>query len=309
MKVVFFGSAEFGLPTLEHLLGSGHEVVGVVTTPPRPRGRGLRPQESPIARYAQATGLRPILTPEDLNAPAFTDELEGCRADAFVVVAYRILPESVFTMPPFGTINVHASLLPRYRGPAPIQRAIEHGERRTGVTVFRIDTGIDTGAVLLRRGLPIGPEETTPQLYERLSRLGAETLVAALEDMAEGRATPSPQDSAEASRAPKLRKEEGELDWRESATALYNKIRAFKPYPGTWALVNGKRLCIEWARVAAEAGDEPPGTVRRIDTHGFEGACGRGALRILSVRPEGRGSMEAAAYVRGARLSEGMVLG
>ncbi len=175
MKIVFMGSAEFGIPALKLLLRK-HAIVGIVTTPSRPKGRGRGIAPSPVAEFAQTVGIGPIFSPDDLNDPLLYDKLASCKSDLFVVAAFRILPKTLFSLPRLGTINIHASLLPKYRGPAPIQRAIEAGETETGVTVFRIDEGIDTGMILLQKMISIGPTESSEQLYERLSALGAESL-------------------------------------------------------------------------------------------------------------------------------------
>lgn len=309
MRVAFFGSADFGLDTLRALMGAGHEVVGIVSTPDRPRGRGLKMQPSPVVLFARSAGLEPILTPEILDAPEFIAALRDLRADVFVVVAYRILPETVFAIPPLGTINVHASLLPKYRGPAPIQRAIENGETETGITIFRIDKGIDTGVVLLQRAVSIGARETTPQLYERLSALGGETMVEVLDALARGNAEGRVQDSSGATRAPKLKKEEARIDWQLSDTAIYNRIRAFKPFPGTWTLLEGKRLGVEWGEPFVCASDAAPGTVVSAGDDGLVVRCGEGCLRLMQVRPEGKRSMSVGDFLRGTAVAEGERLG
>ncbi len=309
MRVVFFGSADFGIETLRTIIGAGHDVVGVVSTPDRPMGRGLKMQPSPIVRFARSKGLRPILTPEILDADDFVTALRNLHADVFVVVAYRILPEVIFAMPPFGTINVHASLLPRYRGPAPIQRAIESGDTETGVTIFRIDKGIDTGVVLLQRAVRIGTDETTPRLYERLSALGAQAMVEVLGKLAQGTTEERFQDSSAATRAPKLKKEEARIDWRLPNTAIYNRIRAFKPFPGTWTLIGGKRVGIEWAEPLDCASDAAAGTVMSTGDDGMVVRCGRGCLRVTDIRPEGRKSMSVGDFLRGTAVAEGTRLG
>ncbi|MBD3241813.1 MAG: methionyl-tRNA formyltransferase [Chitinivibrionales bacterium] len=309
MRIVFFGSADFGLNTLESVIGAGHEVVGIVSTPERPQGRGRKMLPSPVVRHARSAGLEPVYTPDDLQDPQFVAALRDLSPDVFVVVAYRILPEAVFEIPQQGTINVHASLLPKYRGPAPIQRAIENGETETGVTIFRIDKGIDTGVVLLQRAVPIADDETTPQLYERLSALGGEAMVTVLEQLAQGTAEQRVQDSSAATRAPKLRKEEAQIDWRLPSRAIYNRIRAFKPFPGTWTLCDGKRLGVEWAEPVACDDDVPVGTVMAAGDAGIVVRCASGCLRITQVRPEGRNSMTAGDFLRGTAMLQGAKLG
>ena len=309
MTIVFFGSADFAVPSLDALAQSRHRVCAVVTTPPRPRGRGLRFAVSPVSAAAARLGIDRLYTPDSLNEHSFVEELASLGADLFVVVAYRILPEEVFTLPPQGTYNVHASLLPAYRGPAPIHRAIASGERVTGVTVFKIDSGIDTGALVLQRSCPIGDTETTPQLYERLSSLGAQSLLAALDSLEQGAPLHPQSASSVLCHAPKLRKEESRIDWGMDAGCIFNRIRAFKPFPGTHTLHGGKRLALEWGIPSTCRGSAPPGTVLAIEDQGFLVACGSGALELLRVRPEGKGTMDGAAYARGARLKAGERLG
>lgn len=307
--MVFMGSTEFALPALEYLHGAGFRAAAVVSTPARPKGRGLHLRDSPVAAYARDHGYDTVLTPGSLEDPAFLRQLAEIRAELFVVVAFRILPEEVFSMPRLGTVNLHASLLPKYRGPAPIHRAIEAGERETGITVFRIDRGVDTGNIVLRRATGIGPEETAPELSERLGLLGAEALAEACVMFRDGTVTYALQDHSCATRAPKLAKSEAEIDWSMSAAEIFNKIRAFKPFPGTFTALQGMRLGIEWASpVSGEPGSEP-GTVCAVSHEGLDVQCGQGVLRVLRVKPEGRKSMDVAAFLNGKRVGEGVVLG
>ena len=304
MKIVFLGSADFGIPALERLM-TGHSISAVVSTPAKPQGRGLTLKESPISAYARERGLQPILTPADLNSPEFFQSLAECPADIFVVVAFRILPKALFSLPPLGTINIHASLLPKFRGPAPIQRAIEAGEEETGVTIFRIDEGVDTGQILLQRRVAIGPKETTPELYSRLSGLGADALMETLGGLELGSMHPILQDHGTASRAPKLKKEEAQINWQQPADAVFNKVRAFKPFPGTYTQFEGKRLGIEWAEPIGGAAAEDPGIVVRVGDSFFDVQCSSGILRILEVKPEGRRSMNVHDFLLGTTLKEG----
>lgn len=308
MRVVFLGSADFGVPALTMLLAK-HTVAGIVSTPPRKKGRGLKEVNSPVidfARTSAACNGIPRFMPDSFKDPEFEKDLQLLQADCFVVVAFRILPRSLFSMPRYGTVNIHASLLPRYRGPAPIQRAIEAGETTTGVTVFRIDEGIDTGEILLQQHVAIGAEETTPQLYARLSLLGVETLDTALQHIENERAVALSQNDMPYCNAPKLRKEEALLDWRLPALTLFNKIRAFKPFPGTFTMYNGKRLGIEWATPHGEcASTSAPGTVATITDNYIDVHTGSGILRISSVKPEGRKSMPVHDFLNGTTLREG----
>lgn len=308
MKVVFMGSAEFGLPALGGLLAR-HKVAAVVSTPARPKGRGLKLVDSPVAEYAKNAGLSPLLTPESAADPQFIGELASLGADLFVVVAFRILPKEVFSIPKFGTLNVHASLLPRYRGAAPIHRAVEAGEKETGVTVFRIDEGVDTGEIIIQKRTPIGGAETTPELYGRLSLMGADALMEAVEALEGGAVAAVKQNPAEATRAPKLKKEEGRVDWNLPAEAVFNKLRAYKPFPGSYFFIGGKRINIEWG-IVGECGAEPspPGTVLSARGDYIDVRCGVGVLRITSVKPEGRSAMDVRSFLLGHTIAEGTVL-
>lgn len=307
MRIVFMGSADFGICALETLLES-HEIVGVVSTPAKPKGRGRKTVDSPISSYAQSRGIDPILTPENLKDPQLVKTLSDLNADLFVVVAFRVLPESIFSIPPLGTINIHASLLPLYRGAAPIHRAIEAGETETGVTIFRIDKGIDTGEILAQEKVTIGSQETTPELYMRLSRLGAETLVCSINQLQKGEIRPFTQDNTVATKAPKLTKVEAKIDWLESSTAIFNKIRAFKPFPGTFTMMNEKRIGVEWAYPVSENTNSKAGTVVKINSDSIDVQCGEGVLRIVRVKPEGKKDMSTHDFILGTSVPEGMLL-
>ena len=304
MNVVFFGSAPFGIPALARLIHA-HRVVAVVSTPPRQRGRGLKLTESPVSVFARQQGIVPVFTPENLSDSDFIHALARCGADIFVVVAFRILPERLFSLPPLGTVNIHASLLPKYRGPAPIQRAIEAGEKETGITVFRIDAGVDTGGILLQKRVSIGPDETAAELYERLSGCGADALIEALEGLHRGTLQPLPQDSTQASRAPKLTKAEARIDWCQPAPAIFNKIRAFKSFPGTYALFDGKHLGIERAEPVEKSSSGEAGVIVMVADSFFEVQCSPGVLRVLEVKPEGRRSMNVRDFLLGNKVVEG----
>jgi len=301
------GSADFGIPALEALMKC-HKIVGIVTTPAKPQGRGLKLTDSPVAQFAQEHGLTPVLKPEDLKSEECALNLKALQADLFVVVAFRILPKSLFSIPRFGTINIHASLLPKYRGPAPIHRAIEAGEHETGVTIFRIDEGVDTGEILVQSAVPIGQNETTPELYERLSAEGAVKIVGAIDNLKTGAAACSAQNHSLSSKAPKLTKEEAHVPWSLSAVAIFNKIKAFKPFPGTYCFLDEKRLGIDWAAVIDNNKTGTPGKIVTIGDSYFDVCCNPGVLRILRVKPEGRKAMDVHDYLLGSRLVEGTVL-
>ena len=303
MRVLFYGTPAFALPTLRALLAR-HRVVAVVTQPDRPAGRGQRAQSPPVKIVALEHGI-PVLQPERLREPGWPEQLAPHGADVAVVVAFgQILPPAVLAVPRQGSVNVHASLLPRYRGAAPVAWAIIRGERETGITTFQMDAGMDTGPVLLQRTTPIGPDETAGDLAERLAALGAETLLETL-DRLDG-ARPVPQDSASATMAPRLRKEDGALDWTESAAALAARIRGVNPWPGAVTVAPGGRLRIWRARALPGRGE--PGVLTPVDGQVAVGT-GAGLLVPLEVQPENRRAMAWDAYLRGARLAPGAPLG
>jgi methionyl-tRNA formyltransferase len=310
MKFVFMGSDYFGIKAMERLVLTGHSLAGIVSTPPRLAGRGLKPVDSQVASYAAQKGNTQILTPENLKDAGFLAQLKEWNADFYLVAAYRILPPDVFNIPQFGAINIHASLLPRYRGPAPIQRAIQAGEKKTGVTMFSINAGIDTGRILSVKSTDIKPHETSPELYERLSCLGAESAVEAVASIQNGNAIYIEQDNSLATRAPKLLKAEGLINWAESSSVVFNKIRAFKPFPGCCTFLNGRRISVEWGVPLEFTGTQKtPGTVTSVSAESLDVMCGDGALRIFEVKPEGKKKMNARDFINGARISAGMVFG
>lgn len=307
MKIVFMGSSDFGIAAFKELI-KHHTIIGVVSTPAKPQGRGLKVVESPITVFAEENGIGPILKPDDLKSPDFLNALKDLDADLFVVVAFRILPKSVFSIPHFGTVNIHASILPKYRGPAPIQRAIEAGEKETGVTIFKIDEGIDTGEILLQKSIPIQSEETTPDLFEKLSIAGAEMLVKAIDNLGKGKVSFIPQEHGKSSKAPKLKKEEAHIDWLQSSLSIFNKIRAFKPFPGTYTVSGDKRLGIEWAEIVDETTEGNSGVIKKVNESYFDVQCNPGILRVLRVKPEGRKVMDVHDFLLGNRLVEGDML-
>lgn len=311
MRIVFMGSGSFAIPSLEALLDAGHDVAAAVTQPDKEKGRGRDLAPPPVKPVALARGV-PVLQPRRVKLPEAQDELRRLAPEMQVVVAYgQILPRTVIDLAPRGTINVHASLLPAYRGAAPVQWAIVNGEPETGVTTMMIDEGLDTGPTLLARKTPIGADETAPELEARLARLGAELLLETIDGLVRGTVAPTPQDHARATLAPIIRKEDGRLDWRQPARALECRVRGFHPWPGTTAQLEGKTLKILRARAASESGgSEAPGTLVAIDRDGLVVACGDASrLRILEVQPESRKAMPASAFAAGARLAPGMQLG
>jgi methionyl-tRNA formyltransferase len=304
VRIVFLGSGAFAVPCLEALLRAGHEVLAVVTQPDRPRGRGLELEPPPTKPVALAAGL-PVLQPARIKAPEAVEQVRSLGAELQVVVAYgQILPRPVIEAAPLGSLNVHASLLPRYRGAAPIQWAIVRGEQETGVTTMLIDEGLDSGPLLLARATPIGAAETASELFPRLAALGAELLLASIEGLRSGTLPAIPQDPALVTHAPLIRKSDGLVDWASSAIGIERRIRGFHPWPGVTAHHGGKALRLLRA-IPVEAPGQP-GEVLAVGREGVLVACGGGsALRLLEVQPESRKAMPASAYAIGARLAAG----
>jgi methionyl-tRNA formyltransferase len=308
MRLVFMGTPGFALPSLLGLVRGPHTVVGVVTRPDRPRGRGQRFALSPVKKTALEMGL-PVAQPEDLNGPEFLRQLKAWNADCFAVVAFRILPETVYTMPPKGSVNLHASLLPRYRGAAPIQWAIMNGETSTGVTTFFIERRVDTGDWIIQEKTPINPDETSGDLHDRLAVIGAECLAKTVDLIAKGKAVRTPQ-TGEPTPAPKILPEHCRIDWKRPAPDLVNLIRGLSPHPGAHTTLNGKRIKLFQAG-ALPGGPHPapPGSLVHADREELVVACGRGAVSIRRVQLECGQPMAVEDFLRGHRLPPDTVLG
>lgn len=305
LRIVFFGTPAFAVPTLDALLRSRHTVVGAVTQPDRPRGRGHRMSDAPVKARAVAAGL-PVLQPERMKDPAFLDALGALRADLGVVAAYgKILTNAVIAAPRLGMINVHASLLPRYRGAAPVHRAIIAGERETGITIMRVVQALDAGPMLASARRPIGPDETSAQVEADLARIGADLLVSTTDDVAAGRAVESPQDDAAATYAHRLTKADGVVDWRWPAVRVHNLIRGLHPWPHAFTFVHGRRLILIRSAVSVEPADAEPGTV--LEASGDRLAVATGDLRLLLTRiqAEGRRPMAAREFLAGHPMTPG----
>jgi methionyl-tRNA formyltransferase len=303
------GTSTFAVPSLERLLASHHTVIAVVTQPDRPQGRGQRIAYSPVKQVALAQHLR-ILQPRRASDPQFLAELKSIAPQAIVVAAYgQLLRPALLAIPPLGCLNVHASLLPKYRGAAPINWALIRGERVTGVTIMLIDETLDTGPILLRSELAIDPSDDAGTLQKRLAACGAETLLRALEGVEAGSLTPMPQDHGLATYAPKLRKEDGMIVWDRSAIILANFIRGVTPWPGAMTRHQGKPLRVWRATPMALSERGTPGKIATIDKLGAWVETGDGYLVLLEVQPAGGRRMDAAAYARGHGLHPGDVLG
>jgi len=307
VRIVFLGTPEFAVPTLERAFAAGHEIAAVVTQPDRPKGRGRQLAAPPVKETALRLGLA-VHQPERIRTPEAIELLAGLKPDAMVVVGYgKIIPQAIIDIPRHGIVNVHASLLPKYRGAAPVQWAIANGESETGVTTMRIDAGLDTGDILKQRKTEIGLHETAVELAQRLAAIGAALLVETLAGLERGEIVPRPQNSAETTFAPVLKKEDGRIDWTRPAAEISNRIRGFTPWPGCFTHLRGKAIEISRARATAGATGEP-GSVHPIRGR-LVVTCGEGtALEILEVQMEGRKRMDAAAFQNGYHLMENELL-
>jgi len=309
MDLIFLGTPSFAVPTLEAIVAAGHRVLAVFTQPDRPKGRGGQLTASAVKEAAQRLGLT-VHQPERIRRPEVVEQLRALNSEAMVIVGYgQIIPQSIIDIPPRGIINVHASLLPKYRGAAPIQWAIANGETRTGVTTMRIDAGLDTGDMLLKWETEIGAEETALELSPRLARAGADLLVETLKGLADGSITPQPQDNSEASLAPILKKEDGQIDWNWPARKIFNRTRGLLPWPGAYSFFRGQMFHIWKARVSSEAMSGQPGQLVPEKKRLFI-VCGQGtALEALEVQIEGRKRMPVESFLNGQRLNENEMLG
>jgi methionyl-tRNA formyltransferase len=302
--MVYMGTPAFAVPTLERLAATGHQIVAVFTQPDRPKGRGQKDAMPPVKEAALRLGF-PVYQPERVRRPEVVEQLRQMAPEVMVVVGYgQIIPPAILEIPPRGIINVHASLLPKYRGAAPVQWAIARGETRTGVTTMRINEGLDTGDVLLQWKTEIGPAENAVELGARLAEAGAELLVRTLDELASIR--PEPQDDAQATLAPILTKEDGKIDWQRPAREILNRIRGFEPWPGGYGFLRGQRLQI----AKAVQGDLklPPGALRAVN-HKLYAGCGDGeSIELREVQLEGKKRMPAAAFLNGFTLKPDEVL-
>ncbi|MCC5973649.1 MAG: methionyl-tRNA formyltransferase [Rubellimicrobium sp.] len=307
MRIIFMGTPDFAVPALDALVAAGHEVAAVYCQPPRPAGRGQKARPASVQSRAEALGLA-VFHPASLKGLGEQAALAALGADLAVVVAYGlILPAAVLAMPRLGCLNIHASLLPRWRGAAPIHRAIMAGDARTGVSIMRMEEGLDTGPVLLTRALPIGPEETTGELHDRLATLGAAMIVEALERL--GTLVAEPQPQAGVTYAAKIDKAEARVDWARPADEVARTIRGLSPFPGAWTEIVGERVkllrAVAVANPATDAGAAPPGSLLSGDApSGLVVACGQGAVRIDTLQRAGKRAMQVTEALRGWSLPD-----
>lgn len=308
MRVAFFGTPEFAAIALEAIVAGSDTVVGVVCQPDKPAGRGQRLTPPAVKVVAETHGL-PVEQPASVRTEAFLSTLRAWNPDVIVVAAYgRILPPAVLALPRFGCINIHASLLPRHRGAAPIQWAIAHGDAVTGITIMQMDEGMDTGAILLQRETPIAPDETAGSLHDRLARIGASAIREALAALADHTLTSTPQDDAAATHAPMLRKDDGRIDWTRPAVEIERRIRAFDPWPSAFTQWNGRRLRLFRARVARQDEPSAAGTIVAVGDS-LRIATGAGCLECDELQLEGRKRLPAPEFVRGNAIAVGHRLG
>lgn len=307
MKIVFAGTPEFAVPPLHALLDSPHDICGVYTQPDRPSGRGRKLTPSPVKVLAQESGL-PVFQPETLKDEAAQAELRNLNPDLMVVVAYGLLlPRAVIDIPPLGCINIHASLLPRWRGAAPIQRSILAGDSETGVTIMYIEPRLDAGPMLLKKACPIGPDDTAGDLHDRLSRIGAEALLETLPSIAAGTAQPEIQDESLVTHAAKINKDDAQLDWSRPAAELQCQVRAFNPWPVAETVYRNQILRVWRTTVVPASRSEPPGTLL-IDGENLDVVTGHDCLRLLEIQLPGGKRISARDFINGHHET-GLMLG
>lgn len=302
LRLVFMGTPDFAVPTLVEIVGSGHDIAAVYARAPQPAGRGLAPRLSPIAHEAERFGL-PIFTPKTLKENDAAETMRAHGADAAVVVAYGlILPKSILEAFPLGCFNLHASPLPRWRGAAPIQRALLAGDRETGITIMQMEEGLDTGPILLQEAVPIAPDATSAGLSAELAILGGRLMLTALDGVDEGRLVGTLQPQQGVTYAPKIGRDEGRLDWRLPSTDLERRVRAFDPWPGSYFEIGGERIRVHAAMDLPGPAGGVPGTV--LDDR-LTVACGEGVLRLLRLQRPGRAALDTPALLRGFPIPPG----
>lgn len=305
MRIIFMGTPEFAVPSLEKLVAEGYKPIAVVTGPDKPRGRGQQVTPTPVKEAALRLGIETILQPESVKDPAFAAQIAELDPDIIVVVAFRILPPEVFRLARRGTFNLHGSLLPRYRGAAPINRAIMEGETVTGVTTFFLQEKVDTGSIILQRSMDIGPDETAGEVHDRMMMLGAEVVVETVRLLEEGLRLGEPQDDRAASPAPKIFQEDCRIPWERSAADVHNHVRGLSPYPAAWTNYSDTRIKIFRTRVAE--GEGRPGEIIECGPRIIV-TCGTGAVEVLELQMEGRKRLSATDFLNGYSLQRGQTL-
>ncbi len=307
MRILFMGTPEFAEKSLQALVEDSREVVGVITQPDKPKGRGYEMAMPEVKVYALEKNI-PVFQPETLKDNSIADILKELNPDIIIVVAYgKILPEYVLNYPRYGCINIHGSLLPEYRGAAPIQRAVMDGKKISGVTSMYMEKGLDTGDMLIKRELPIGEETTAGEYHDALAILGGEVLLETLDALKEGTLSPEKQDDSLSSYASQLSKAEGEINWNNSADAVYNKVRGLNPWPKAFSFIGTKRFVVDFVYKASGSGK--PGEVLSADDDGIIVACGDGAVLIKELKPEGKKMMKVSDYLRGHKIEKGFIFG
>lgn len=307
MRIIFMGTPEFACPTLRTLIERGENVVAVVTQPDRPKGRGQQTLPPPVKVVAEEHGI-PVLQPVKVRLPESIEQIRALEPDLIVVIAFgQILPKALLDIPKHGCINVHASLLPRYRGAAPLNWCIINGECETGVTTMMMDVGLDTGDMLLKRATPIDPDEDTQSLHDRMSLLGGELLAETLDRLKAGELVPEKQDDSLTCYAAMMKKEDGLIDWTRSAQQIKNQVRGMTPWPGAFSFLDDKLLKVY--KVQTASGSGTPGTVVAAGRDGIEVACGEGSLLIRELQLEGKKRMAAGDFLAGYKVQPGVLLG
>lgn len=306
LRIVYFGTPDFAVPALRALIASSHDVVGLVSQPDRPKGRGQKLQATPTKAVAEPAGI-PVLQPTGLKADAFVESLRALSPDLGVVAAYgRIIPDRVLEVPRLGMINIHASILPRYRGAAPVHRAVINGDDETGVSIMRVVSELDAGPVFAVERTPIGPEQTTPEVERVLAEIGARLVLAVVDRLSEGTATEVPQDHAEATYAPKLERHEGQVEWTLPAARIHNLVRGLQPWPLVSIAIDGVRCTIHRTALTSEATSAAPGTVVAASAGTLSVAAGDGrTLHVVEIQPEGKRVMSAREFLAGRRIHPG----
>jgi methionyl-tRNA formyltransferase len=308
LRIAFFGTPEFAVPSLRALIASRHPVVGVVTQPDRPRGRGQRVSDSPVKQVAYEHNLD-LLQPDRLRDDKFVSHFAQWAPDLGIVAAYgKLITDDLLRIPRHGMINVHASLLPKYRGAAPVHRAIMNGDTETGITIMRVVKALDAGAMFAKSKRAIGPDETSAEVERDLALLGAPLLMRVVEEIAAGSAHEDPQDDSTSTYASRLTKEEGLMDWTLPASSLHNRVRGLYPWPHAYTYLEGARLIVLKTRVDDRPAMEPPGTIVGVSRDEIEVSTGGGRLTLLNVQPEGRRPMHVRDFLAGRPLSAGMRL-